>query len=112
MYIILIHHYLHTVLTWLHTQLGRMLKAIRVDNGGEYIKKDLCTWCAKCSIEITTNAPYSHVQHGNAERPNRTLMELACAMLVEKHLPLFLWQEAIRYVAYVRECAQTRALDT
>src|ERR1700733_6836855 len=92
---------LQNYLTWLHTQLGRMPKAIRVDNGGEYINKDLRAWCAERGIEITTNAPYSHAQHGNAERPNRTLMELARAMLIEKHLPLFLWQEAVRYAAYV-----------
>jgi hypothetical protein len=57
-------------LTWLHTQLGRMPKNIRVDNGGEYINKELRAWCTERGIEITTNAPYSHAQHGNAERPN------------------------------------------
>jgi len=103
---------LQNYLTWVHTQLDRMPKTIRVDNGSEYINQELRAWCAERGIEITTNAPYSHAQHGNAERPNRTLMELARAMLIEKHLPLFLWQEAVRYAAYVRERAPTRALDS
>src|ERR1700733_2881547 len=103
---------LQNYLTWVHTQLDRMPKTIRVDNGSEYINQELRAWCAERGIEITKNAPYSHAQHGNAERPNRTLMELARAMLIEKHLPLFLWQEAVRYAAYVRERAPTRALDS
>ena len=83
-----------------------------IDNGSKYVNQELHAWCAERGIELTTNAPYSHAQHGNAERPNRTLMELTRAMLIEKHLPLFLWQEAVRYAAYVRERAPTRALDS
>ena len=99
-------------LTWVHTQLGHMPKTLRIDNGSEYINQELCTWCTECGIEIATNAPYSHVQHGNAEHPNQTLMELARAMLVEKHLLLFLWQEAVHYATYVPERAPTRMLDS
>ena len=84
-----------------------MPKTLCVDNGSEYINQELRTWSAECGIEIATNAQYS-----NAERPNRTLMELTRVMLIEKHLPLFLWQEAICYAAYVQERAPTRALDS
>lgn len=50
-------------------------------------------------------------QNGIAERFNRTLLELARAMLFARGLPKFLWAEAVSHAAYLRNHAPTRALD-
>ena len=52
-----------------------------------------------------------HQQHGTAEWVNRTIVELARAMLIHRDLPVFLWEEAVSHVAYLRNRAQTRALQ-
>jgi transposase InsO family protein len=86
-------------------------KSIRFDNGKELINKRLEKWCAEKGIEIQATAPYSPSQNGIAERFNRTLLELARAMLIAKNLPTFLWAEAISHAAYLRNHAPTRALE-
>jgi hypothetical protein len=62
-------------------------------------------------ITIETTAPYSPSQNGVAERFNRTLLELAWAMLIEKNLPIFLWDKAVAHAAYLQNRAPTCALD-
>ena len=63
-------------LTHLKTQ-GRKPKAIRVDQGKEFVNDDLKTWCWQQGIEIHMTAPYSPSQNGIAERMNQTIVEPA-----------------------------------
>ena len=69
-------------------QLGRSPKFLRFDSGSEYINDKVRSFCASKGIEIQFTAPYSHEQHGIAERLNRTLIELARSMLIAKGLPV------------------------
>src|SRR5688572_12212394 len=83
---------------------------MRFDNGRELINEKLINFAREEGITIEPTAPYSPSQNGVAERFNRTLMELARAMLFEKGLPEFLWDEAVAHAAYLRNRAPTRAL--
>src|SRR6267154_1237001 len=86
-------------------------RKIRVDNGKEYINNELLTWCKDKEIEIQTTAPYTPEQNGVTERFNRTLTELACAMMIARDLPEFLWAEAVAHAAYLRNRVPTRVLE-
>lgn len=97
--------------TYLERQLGFQPKKLRIDNGGEYVNEALKEWCGKSGVEIEPTALHSPSQNGVAERFNRTLMELARAMLIARNLPNFLWSEAVSYAAYLRNRAPTRALE-
>lgn len=57
------------------------------DNDTELINKQVSTWCAIKGIEALTTALYSPLQNGVAERINRTLVELARAMLLIRSRP-------------------------
>ena len=96
-------------LTHLKTQ-DKSPKAIRFDNGKEFLNEELASWCAQQGIEIQTTAPYSPSQNGVAERMNRTIVELARAMLNEHQLPQFLWEHAVAHAVYVCNRAFTKAL--
>jgi hypothetical protein len=85
-------------------------RAIRVDRGTEFINEPLKTWCAEKGIEIQMTAPYSPSQNGVAERMNRTLVELARAMLTARKLPEFLWDAAVAHAAYLRNRSYCRAI--
>jgi transposase InsO family protein len=74
-------------------------KAIRIDRGKEFVNKSLTAWCCERGIEIQMTAPYSPSQNGVAERMNRTLVELARAMI--RGLPEFLWEYAISHSSYL-----------
>ena len=87
-----------------------MPKAIRADNGREYINKDLCTWCLDRGIEIQMTAPYTPEQNGIAERWNKTVVKLACSMIFARDVPNELWPEAMSHATYIRNRAYSRAV--
>ena len=90
---------------------NRAPKYMRFDNGKELINQKLEELARHEGITIEPTAPYSPSQNGVAERFNRTLLELARAMLFAKDLPKFLWDEAVAHAAYLRNRAPTRALE-
>nr|GEV32875.1 Pol polyprotein [Tanacetum cinerariifolium] len=58
--------------TKVKNQLGRKIKVVRSDRGGEYVSP-FVELCAKHGIRHEFTAPYSPQQNGIAERKNRTL---------------------------------------
>jgi transposase InsO family protein len=90
---------------------GRAPKYMRFDNGKELINAKLEELARQEGMIIEPTAPYSPSQNGVAERFNRTLLELARAMLIARNLPQFLWDEAVAHAAYLRNRAPTRALE-
>ena len=71
------------------------------------VNEELKRWAAEKGIIIETTAPYSPSQNGVAKRFKQTLLELACAMLFKKNLPIFLWDEAVAHAAYLCNQAPT-----
>ena len=88
---------------------GRKLKAIRTDNGGEYISREFQTYL-KAGVCHKLTIPKNPEQNGIAERINRTLIETARSMLVDSHLPHSFWAEAISTAAYLCNRSPTRAV--
>jgi hypothetical protein len=60
---------------------GRNPTIIQVDCSKEFINDVLDSWCHQQGIEIQPTAPYTPSQNRAAERANRTLVELAQAMI-------------------------------
>ena len=87
---------------------GRIPYAICADWGTEFVNETLKNWCHSQGIELQVTAPYSPSQNGVAERMNRTLVELARAMLTAAQLPEFLWEPAVAHVAYLRNLSYTK----
>lgn len=87
------------------------LKAIRCDNGGEYVSKDFDDFLGNHGIERDPTVPYNPHQNGVAERLNRTLMELVRAMLHYKSIPKRFWAEALSVAVYIRNRVTTRGLS-
>mgnify|MGYP001405694973 FL=1 len=83
---------------------------MKFDNGKELVNQRMKDLGVKKGMEIRTTAPYSPSQNGVAERLNRTLLELARAMLIARNLPAFLWDEAISHAVYLRNRVLTSAL--
>jgi len=58
--------------------------------------------------ELQVTTPYSPSQNGVVEQMNRTLVELAHAMLTAVQLPEFLWEPAVAHAAYLRNMSYTK----
>ena len=67
-------------------QLGKTIKIIRRDRGGEY-DGPFNTFCSEHRIIHQTTAPYSPESNGTAECKNRTLQEMMNALLLNSGLP-------------------------
>ncbi|KAG7588692.1 Integrase catalytic core [Arabidopsis suecica] len=87
------------------------IKILRTDNGGEYTSTKLKTHLEKCGILHQTSCPYNPQQNGVAERKNRHLMEVARAMLFEKHMPKRFWGDAVLTSCYLINRIPTRILN-
>ena len=87
---------------------GKTPCAIHADRGTEFVNKTLRGWCNSQGIELQVTAPYSPSQNRVAERMNRTLVELACAMLTASELPEFLWEAAVAHTAYLQNMSHTK----
>jgi len=89
-------------------QLGRKIKRLRTDGGGEY-KKAFEKYLKQHGIIHETTAPYSPEQNGVSERANRTIMERVKAILAETGLPKNLWMELASTVIYLKNRSPTRS---
>ena len=78
------------------------MKALRSDNGGEYISNEFKYFCNKEGIQRELIARHKPQQNGVAERKNRSIVETVKAMIHDQHLPMFLWEEASMTVMYVQ----------
>ena len=67
-------------------QLGKKIKKLRSDRGGEY-ESLFGEFCKEYGIIHQTTALYSPQQNEIAERKNRTLKEKMNAMLISSRLP-------------------------
>jgi transposase InsO family protein len=76
-------------------QLGLDMLAVTSNNGTEFknLKMDGFFYSKGIIHEFST--PYSPQQNGVAKRKNRTLIEMARAMLDEYKTPLNIWAKAI-----------------
>ena len=72
----------------------KQVKALRSDNGGEYISNEFKDFCSKEEIRRELIAPHNPQQNEVTERKRRTIMGAARAMLHDQGLPIHLWAEA------------------
>ncbi|KAJ9697292.1 hypothetical protein PVL29_009194 [Vitis rotundifolia] len=91
-------------------QLGKPIKAVKSDKGGEYYGRydetgrnpgSFAKFLLECSIDARYTMPGTPQQNGVAERRNRTLLDMVRCMLSNSSLPEFLWGEALRTAAYI-----------
>ena len=78
----------------------RKIKVVRCDNGKEYVGLGNDMDAHGIQFEYTT--VYTPEQNGVAERLNRTLVQLARAMLLDAGLPTWMWGYALEAACHIR----------
>ena len=92
-------------------QTGDKVKALRSDNGSEYVNRNLNLFLKNKGIVHQVTVPYSPQQNGAAERLNRTLIEKVRCMLYTANLDHKFWAEAASTAAYLINCSPSRRLS-
>lgn len=87
--------------TRIETQYNRKIQIIHSDNGGEYHSTEFQHYLETQGIIHHTTCPTTPQQNGVAERKNRHLLEIVRALLIEAHMPLSYWGEALTAAAYL-----------
>ena len=91
-------------------QIGRKIKVLRSDNGGEYKSLNFQKFCDFHGIQRHFTNPYTPQQNGVAERKNRTLVESARSMLQTAKLPNSFWGEAVATVCYLQNRSYSKSV--
>lgn len=98
-------------ISWFEQRGGCKVKAVRTDNGSEFMEKGFSLWLRDRGIVHELSAAYEPQQNGMIERLNRTLMEGTRALLIGSELPNTLWGEALRTIAFVRNLRPASNMD-
>ena len=83
-------------------ETDKKVKALRSDNGGEYVSNEFKNLCAKEGIQIELTIPHNTHQNGMAERKNCSIVGDVRAMLHDQGLPMHVWAKACNTVFYLQ----------
>lgn len=95
----------------IRTQYNVQIQVLRSDNGGEYHSSELKQFFDSHGLIHQTSCADTPQQNGVAERKNRHLLEVVRASLIEAHMPLCYWGEALLSAAYLINRITSRALN-
>jgi hypothetical protein len=86
----------------IENQTGKHIRTLRTDNGGEFESHQFDDFCKKVGIKRQLVVPYNPQQNGIVERKNKTICEVAKAMMCDQDLPTSLWEEATSTAIYIQ----------
>lgn len=91
-------------------ETGHTIKAIRSDNGTEFVNHSLKTLLNASGIQHQLTVAYSPQQNGIAERMNRTILDKVRAMLFNHSCDQRMWAEAVNTAVYLINRSPTKVL--
>ncbi|GKA40816.1 retrotransposon protein, putative, ty1-copia subclass [Tanacetum coccineum] len=89
-------------------QLGKTIKAIRSDRGGEYISQEFKDYLKANGIVQQLTPPYTPQHNGVSERRNRTLLDMVRSMMNLTTLPLSFWDYALESATRNSQVSKSR----
>ncbi|XP_070672226.1 uncharacterized protein [Malus domestica] len=98
-------------LSMVAVQYSSVVKALRTDNGGEYVNSESSNFFRDQGIIHETTCLYTPQQNGVAERKNSHSFETALALLIGGSVPKSFWPDAITYAVYVINCMSSRVVE-
>eukprot|EP00253_Pinus_taeda_P003613 PITA_03613 len=80
---------------------GHKIKCLRSDRGGEFTSNEFLDFCEEHGIRRELSTARTPQQNGVVERMNRTVQQMARAMLDESGTPATFWGEAAHVVVVI-----------
>ena len=90
---------------------GKRIRILRCDNGGEYTSKVFDEYLKSKGIQRQFSVPRTPQQNGVSERMNRTIQEVARAMVHGAGLSDIYWAEAVLTAVIIRNRSPTTAVQ-
>ncbi|GJT39763.1 zinc finger, CCHC-type containing protein [Tanacetum coccineum] len=92
-------------------QLGKTIKSLRSDRGGEYMSQEFLDHLKKHGIIAHRIPPYTPQNNGVSERRNRTLLDMVRSMMSQTTLPKSFWDYALETAARILNMVPTKKVD-
>jgi hypothetical protein len=90
--------------------IGRKIKVLSSDNGGEYTSKDFNNFCIEAGMKREYKVPYNPQQNGVTKRKDITIIKATKAMIHDQSLPMILWAESFMTTVYVQNMSPHQIL--
>ena len=92
-------------------QLGKKIKALRSDRGGEYLSNEFIDHLKNCGILSQLTPPGTPQLNGVSERRNRTLLDMVRPMMSLADIPISFWGFALETTAFTLNRAPSKAVE-
>ncbi|GJV52541.1 retrotransposon protein, putative, ty1-copia subclass [Tanacetum coccineum] len=89
-------------------QLGKTIKSLCFDRGGEYISQEFLDHLKEHRIIAHRTPPYTLQNNGVSERRNRTLLDMVQSMMSQTTLPKSFWDYALESAARILNMVPTK----
>ncbi|GJR67073.1 retrotransposon protein, putative, ty1-copia subclass [Tanacetum coccineum] len=92
-------------------QLGKTIKSLRSDRGGEYMSQEFLDHLKEHGIIAHRTPPYTPQNNGVSERRNRTLLDMVRSMMSQTTLSKSFWDYALETAARILNMVPTKKVD-
>jgi hypothetical protein len=92
-------------------EIGKRLKCLRSNNGGEYCSKEFDDYFSYHGIRREKTVPGTPQENSLSERINMAIMEHARSMRLHAGLPLQLWEDVVDMFFYLINKGPSISLD-
>ncbi|GKA30114.1 retrotransposon protein, putative, ty1-copia subclass [Tanacetum coccineum] len=92
-------------------QLGKTIKSLRSDRGGEYMSQEFLDHLRDHGIIAYRTPPYTPQHNGVSERRNRTLLDMVRSMMSQTTLPKSFWDYAFESAVHILNMVLTKKVD-
>ena len=90
--------------------MGKHIKTIRFDRGGEYLLGDFKDYLTQNGIVSQLTAPRTPQQNGEAERRNMTLLEMVRSMMSYSTLSISFWGYALKTAMHILNIVPSKSI--
>nr|AAX94813.1 retrotransposon protein, putative, Ty1-copia sub-class [Oryza sativa Japonica Group]ABA93176.1 retrotransposon protein, putative, Ty1-copia subclass [Oryza sativa Japonica Group] len=91
--------------------LGKTIKYLRSDRGGEYLSLEFGNHLKECGIVPQLTPPGTPQWNGVSERRNRTLLDMVRSMMSQTDLPLSFWGYTLETAAFTLNRVPSKSVD-
>ena len=92
-------------------QLGKSLKTLLSDRGGEYLDIEFKDHLLECGILSQLTTPGTPQHNGVVERRNMTLLDMVRSMMSYSSLPISFWGYSLQTVVYILNVVQSKSIQ-
>ena len=92
-------------------QLGKNIKKLRSDRGGEYLSQEFLDHLKECGIVSQLTPPATPQWNGVSERRNRTLLDMVRSMMSQADLPNSFWGHALETAAFILNRVPSKSVE-